>query len=337
MIKITKNSKLFIWGNSSNVISGGAEVLNMLGAKLKSLGVNCGLFNYGETEGYQQADFYKSLYNINCWSPLDIIDSEDTIVLLPDIMVEGNFRNEFYRQTSNIQYMIWWLSTGFDYKDMTVKTSRRLQFNELKALKDRSLHLCESEMSMRDLLYHGLDNRVPFQHPVNNVFYKSKSDIKKENIVFYNGLKQYNADFIEKNIIPRLPNITFRKTSYDNLLSKEDLCKEYDRAKVFIDFSYFEGREMMPREACLRDCIIFLPDTGNAGTFDDYPIPEYYKNSIYTDPDIICKKIENCVFNYENHIQDMSFMKNKFTLEPMKFEWEIRNVFAPMINESAKR
>ena len=40
MIKITDKSKLFVWGNSYGIHSGGAEVLNMFCSKMKSLGAN---------------------------------------------------------------------------------------------------------------------------------------------------------------------------------------------------------------------------------------------------------------------------------------------------------
>ena len=44
MIKITKDSRLMIWGASKEVRSGGAEILNKLAAYLKSLGVNAKIF-----------------------------------------------------------------------------------------------------------------------------------------------------------------------------------------------------------------------------------------------------------------------------------------------------
>ena len=90
---------------------------------------------------------------------------------------------------------------------------------------------------------------------------------------------------------------------------------------------------MMPREACLRDCILLLNNRGNAATFDDYPLDDYYKINMYTNPDEIAEKIRYCVYNYDNLISDMSFIKNKFMFEPMKWEWEIENIFHPMLNK----
>ena len=334
MIKITDKSRLFVWGNSYVIHSGGAEVLNMFCSKMKSLGANVAMFNYGHPDKFQQTDFYKEMYDINCAGTYELEDVEDNIIMYPELMFEGE---DFVNSSMNFkhaQIIVWWLGTGFDYADKSIKTSKRKVMDLMKRYRGRMLHLCESELAMRDLLYHGIEERCIFQHPVHSIFYNTPKFCDKTPTVFYNGLKGINKAFVEEQIIPRLPDINFETVSWSNAYkTKAEMCSLYDKSKVYIDFCEFEGREMMPREACLRDCILLLNNRGNAATFDDYPLDDYYKINMYTNPDEIAEKIRYCVYNYDNLISDMSFIKNKFMFEPMKWEWEIENIFHPMLNK----
>ena len=338
MIKITENSKIYIWAPQPFVRSGGAEVINLLAADLKRLGAEAYLWNWYQEDKYPQPDYYKALYDVNCASKQDIVDSEDTIILVPEIVLEyeenlDNFLSEY----PNAQYIFWWLSTSFLYSYSDVKTSKRLQFQKLKAFSERSLHLCESEVAFRDCFYYGHENRALFQHGVNQFFYASPKLCEKEDVVFYNAYKRGTRDYVEQDLKPLLPDVEFINVKFegkDKFKGKEEMCALFDRTKVYVDFCGFEGRELMPREACLRDCILILGAEGNASTFDDYPIPDWYKIDIYKDtPEEVCEKIKTSIAEYNTRIGDMRFFKNKCTYEPMKWEWELHNIFGPMIKK----
>ena len=338
MIKITKDSKLYIWAPEPFVRSGGAEVLNQLAADMKRLGGEAYLWNWYQETPYEQQDYYKNLYNVNCIANSDIEDSVDTIILVPEIVLEYreniiNLKNRF----TKAQFIFWWLSTSFLYSYSDVKTSKRLQFQLLKSLKSRSLNLCESEVAFRDCLYYGHENRVLFQHGVNPAFYNLPKQCEKENVVFYNAYKSGTKDYVEEVLKPLLPDVEFINVQFegkDKFKGKEEMCALFDKTKVYVDFCGFEGRELMPREACVRDCILILGSEGNAGTFDDYPIPDWYKVNVFEeDPKVICDKIKISLDEYDSRVEDMAFFKNKCLYEPMKWEWELHNIFGPMLKK----
>jgi hypothetical protein len=341
MIKITKKSKIFLWGPTPEVFSGGAEVINMLAAYLKERGVDAKMFSW-DMETYFQPEYFKSRYDVNYASWKDIENSEDTIVIIPECMIENpDNMNCFLYQYTKVQFIVWWLSTSFTYKSLSYKTSKRLIMDNLKLMKNRSLHLCESEIAMRDLLYHGVENRMLFQHGTNDIFYNYPVTSKKEPVIIYNGMKPKTKEFVTNKIIPILGNTVeiceIRPVRWGDYMSKEELCDRfYDRAMVYIDFSGFEGRELMPREACLRDCILFLGNEGNAETFDDYPIDSYYKINRFDDPHQICDKILNAINNYEDHLKNFGFFKRKCIHEPMKWEWETSQLFGTLYKTNEK-
>ena len=337
MFKLTEKSKIYIWGPTPEVFSGGAEVINMLAAYLKSKGVDAKMFSWDMPE-YYQPDFFKERYDVNCGSWSEIQNTEDTVIILPECMIENPENLDFFiNGLDKVQFLIWWLSSANVYSDRSYKTSKRLTMHDLRLLKNRSLHLCESEVTMRDLLYFGVTNRMSFQHGVNEVFFKHPVTSKKAQIVIYNAMKPKTAAFVRDKLIPMMPDVTFceiKPTHWGEYLSKEELCDRfYDKAMIYLDFSGFEGREMMPREACLRDCVLFLGNEGNAETFDDYPIDDYYKINRYDDISILCNKIRDVLNNYDSHIQNFEFFKNKCLYEPMKWEWETTQLFGKLFKK----
>ena len=181
MIKITKDSRLMIWGASKEVRSGGAEILNKLAAYLKSLGVNAKIFSWAMPV-YEQPEYYKNLYDVNCGSWEEITDDENLIILIPEVMIENPDNVNFFCSFKKTQFIIWWLSSAFDYTDMTKKNSKRLQLRQMRSIENRCLHLYENEVCARDLLYHGITTRMRLQHGVHPLFYSYPKQSKKKNI-----------------------------------------------------------------------------------------------------------------------------------------------------------
>lgn len=336
MIKLTEKSKIYIWGTSPGVFAGGAEVINMLAAHLKERGVDAKMFNW-DMEMYYQPDYFKERYDVNCASWREIQNEEDYVIILPEVMIENPSNlNWFIHGLDKVQFIIWWLGTGFMYNNLSFKTSKRKIMAGLNLMKNRSLNLCESELAMRDLLYHGLENRMSFQHGTNKVFVEHPVTSTKQRAVMYNGCKQGTPEFVER-LKPYMPDVEFlevKPTNWGEYISKEELCDRfYDKSMVYIDFSGFEGRELMPREACLRNCVVFLGNEGDAETFDDYPLDDYYKLNRYDNLEEVAAKIYDALDNYEKHLGNQWFFRNKCECEPMKWEWETTQLFGKLFKK----
>lgn len=336
MFKLTEKSKIYIWGTSPDVFSGGAEVINMLAAHLKERGVDAKMFNW-DMEMYYQPDYYKARYDVNCASWTEIRNEEDYVIILPEVMIENpNNLSWFIHGLDKVQFIIWWLSTAFMYNNLSFKTSKRKMMAGLNLMKNRSLNLCESELAMRDLLYHGLENRMIFQHGTSKVFVEHPVTSTKQRAVMYNGCKQGTPEFVER-LKPYMPDVEFlevKPTNWGEYISKEELCDRfYDKSMVYIDFSGFEGRELMPREACLRNCVVFLGNEGDAETFDDYPLDDYYKLNRYDNLEEVAAKIYDALDNYEKHLGNQWFFRNKCECEPMKWEWETTQLFGKLFKK----
>jgi hypothetical protein len=333
MFKLTEKSKIYIWGPTPEVFSGGAEVINMLAAFLKSKGINAKMFSWDMPE-YYQPDFFRERYDVNCASWTEIQNEEDYVIILPECMIENPENlNYFIHGLDKVQFIIWWLSSAPTYSDLSYKTSKRKTMAALRLMKDRTLHLCESEITMRDLSYHGITHRITFQHGTNKAFVEHHVTSTKQRAVMYNGLKPGTPEFVDR-LKPYMPDVTFlevKPANWGEYISKEELCDRfYDKSMVYIDFSGFEGRELMPREACLRNCVVFLGNEGTAETFDDYPLDDYYKLNRYDNLEEVASKIYNALDNYEKHLENQWFFRNKCECEPMKWEWVTTQLFGKL-------
>ena len=262
--------------------------------------------------------------------------------VFPDsrLYMEHPISHGYFCNFKKAQIIIWWMSSSFQYNDLTMKTSKRKMFHRLKFLEERCLHLYEGESAGRDLLYHGITNRMRFSHGVHPLFYTQKPKVEKQDIVCYNPFKPANAEFIKviKAAMPDVKFVPIGPEEGNGYMTKEELIDVYDSAKVYVDFNEFEGREMCPREAALRDCVLLLNNEGCASTFDDYPIPNWNKIEKYGEGDVdkICEKIRYCLDNYETCLQDMSLFKNKCLTEPAMWKLYVQTLFGPMIPEENK-
>ena len=144
----------------------------------------------------------------------------------------------------------------------------------------------------------------------------------KEDIILYNPKK--NGAFLESVI---------SKSSHLNWVAVKDLTADgvadlMNRSKVYVDFGFHPGKERMPREACIMKCIMIIGKDGSAQYSEDMPIPEAYRFEKNPDKiDEIISLIENCLKNYDDHIQHFTSYRTALAEEEHVFENDIKKVF----------
>lgn len=342
MIKINKNSVLYIWIPSKNVISGGAEQLNFLASVLKKFGVNAKCFNFEYNLYLERNNYYTKLYDIDGIGADDIPNEENSIILFPEYMIytahatDGDLLKFYKERFSKCQFIFWLMSTSFHDS----QKSLRMIYNDLKEFDDKgnTLFVYEQELGKRDLEYFsGIKHFLPLQHGIHEAYYNVPIDLsKKKNIILYNAFKSGTCEYVEK-LKPYLNDIEFKCISYngvDGQLFKEEMCEQYDQCKVFIDFCEFDGRELTPREAVQRNCILYVGDNGDAACFNEYPIPDYYKINKFDDPQILADKIRKSFDNYYDELNEFQIFKNKIRLDTSGFLNTILMLFKPMITKN---
>jgi hypothetical protein len=158
---------------------------------------------------------------------------------------------------------------------------------------------------------------------LNKDFLKIRTDLsKKENIVVYNPKKGFT--FTEK-IIKRAKDIQFIPLIN---MSREEVIKTLQRAKVYIDFGNHPGKDRIPREAAILGCCVITNKRGSAAFYEDVPIPDEYK---FEDRDEnipkIVDKIRDCFDNYEERYKDFEYYREVARNGTQRFIENLRKIF----------
>ena len=320
------NNKIYIWAAGPDNLRGGPEVLCLLCHTLRSLGANAKMFNLGYGKNCVPEEFRKN-YNIETCDNSEILNASSGTIVLPELLIqqeEWGLRQLLDLFKDN-NIMIWFLSTDFTG---IINTTWKNIFEILKFYKNIT-YLCESRAVWNLLEFYGVrDKKFMLQHSTHVSFRALKPLAEKKNIVLYNGYKERTRLIVENAIVPKLSgNVEVVGLLPGKRLSKEEMCELMDGAKCYVDFCGFKGREMVPREAALRNCVLLLGNEGCASYFEDYPIPSWYKISDLTDADAIVSKIEHIISNYDDCVNDMAFMKRRCAIEHELFVCEAKIVF----------
>jgi len=134
----------------------------------------------------------------------------------------------------------------------------------------------------------------------------------------YNPKKGYKftSKLIKK---ARKHNLNFKPI--ENMTRKE-VIKTLEKAKVYIDFGNHPGKDRLPREAAIMGCCIIVGTKGSAN--HDIPIPPEFK---LTDIPTIIKKIKSCLKNFkQNHAKFQNY-RNLIKKEPQKFQKDLKKIF----------
>lgn len=318
--------KVYIWGADPQNLRGGPEVLCFLCDSLIRLGVDAKMFNWGYRE-YNIPPTFSERYKVNVCSYEEVNNAHNEIIVIPELLIQNTDEhvNGFMEALKDNTVMIWYLSTGFTGLLNNIWSNI---FSITKTYHN-VIHLCESRLAWDNLSFYGItENKFMLQHGTYDIFKDKETTYEKENIVLYNGYKSSTRNFIEKKIIPiigkdvKFLGIVPEGKFYD----KAELCSIMDTCKVYLDFSRFAGRELMPRESALRNCILILGNEGCVCSYEDYPIPSYFKVNLDS-PEQICNKIKYCIENYDTVLPQMKHMKNKCLQENDNFRNQLKIIF----------
>lgn len=309
-----------------DIVTGGPESLHFLCKKLNDLGLDSRI-NYLNKTGACLNSFKK----YNCPTIEFIEDTCSNIIVIPETFIElsYNFLNtkiiifwlslEYFIHSrpykySLFRYLDYFIKPKNYFKDSKLKFNLSIYFKNISILDTIKNHthicnsyyaynFCKSLFSNVELL------RIPI-FLTNNIPEK----INKKDIVLYNPNKKPFFTFL---IILFSRNIKFVPIAN---LNQEKVYDLMTIAKIYIDFGNHPGRERMPRESALFNCIIITNMSGSAYGID-LPIPNKYKfnESIFNIISII-KFIKLCLKNYDQEIINFNKYKMSIISENLNFD-----------------
>mgnify|MGYP001474768231 CR=1 FL=1 len=347
-IKIYSDSIVYV-AAPANLATGGPELLHQLAYHLRNnLKIDAYMYYFNANDTYPVHPEYKCYHN-----PFvkEIKDDEKNILILPEVFTECKIFNNCLK----IRKCLWWLSIDNFYINilLNVKTNfflsrtvnklfkvlfrrslidinkkvmfKAKKFDLLHYIDSNWLHLVQSVYAFNHLLTKNIpkDKIFYLSDYLNEDFLKTQTDLaQKQNIIVYNPQKGFA--FTDR-ILKKAKDIKFIPIIN---MTREEVIKTLQRAKVYIDFGNHPGKDRIPREAAILGCCVITGKRGSAAFYDDVPIPEEYKFEDKKEniPAIIAK-IKDCLENYDERYNDFNNYRDVIKQEPKKFLDDLNKIF----------
>lgn len=144
----------------------------------------------------------------------------------------------------------------------------------------------------------------------------------KKNIVAYNPRKGFE---VTEQLIKLAPDIDWRPIENMTPAQVQQLLAQ---AKIYIDFGNFPGRERLPREAALSNCVVITGRRGAAANDIDINIPAEFKFDERTsNVQAVVKKIREVFYNFNAALSAQSAFRMKELNAQKNFAAQVAAVF----------
>jgi hypothetical protein len=334
---LLKNSKVYVLCPNT-IKTGGTELLHQLVYHLNRKSIEAYICYLSPTSDSNIIkEFQKYVFDFVLFS--DIVDEEKNIVIIPE---------RYTYLCDKIHYAqkaIWWLSVdnylvrtdfsftlkNYGFKHAIYFIGRKVfkveQQKEIERFSRDTNHFVQSYYAYDFLKRQGICTKFLSDY-INESFCESTQNLlKKEDIIVYNPQKGYS---VTKRIMR-----DFKKRNSKNFkwipligMTNEQVKMTLQKAKVYIDFGNFPGKDRIPREAALSYCCVITGTNGAAQFHEDFPINKKYK---FDNPLRQLKSISSiinlCIEDYENVIQDFSAYREIILSEKETFEKQIDTLF----------
>lgn len=348
-IQIDKDSIIYVVA-PANAYTGGPELLHQLVFHLRvDLKINAYMYYIPNNCPNPIHDAYKK-YGNPYVRKLD--DNKKNVLIVPEvywaILTFGKFKN--------LQKVIWWLSvnnfyTSFlhqkffeslslriinrigkgiglellDLNELALKKYKNCDLKQNIYIKQAILNLVQSEYARQHLIRKEIKNIKYLSDYLNEDFLEIKTDIsKKENIVVYNPRKGYK---FTKKIMDAGRKASIKFVPIENM-TRNEVIRLLQRAKVYIDFGNHPGKDRIPREAAILKCSVITGLRGSAKYKEDVNITFDYKfEDKKENISKVIGKIQEIFSNYEIEIEEFQGYVNQIKEEKNNFLKDLFFIF----------
>jgi hypothetical protein len=353
-VKVFADTKIYI-ACPANSVTGGPELLHQLAYHLRNdLQIHAFMYYYDFRPGKFESPVHSEYRVYELPYVLEIPKNDDNsknILIVPEIHKALKLLLNFI----NIRKGIWFLSVDNYYISKLTKRNYFIQraINKIseRIFKKRLLDFDITSQEVLSKLIQKYDYRTDpllklanfymtntyrglrwfselkplyyLSEYLNKSFLEAQTDIsKKEDIVVYNPKKGFS---FTKKIISSAKDIKFIPLIN---MTRDEVIKTLQRAKVYIDFGNHPGKDRIPREAAILGCCVITGKRGSAAFFEDVPIPDEYKfeDKEESIPKII-EKIKDCFKNFEERYKDFEYYRKVIRNEPQKFIEDLKRIF----------
>ncbi|MBE8950694.1 MAG: hypothetical protein SR3Q1_08885 [Quinella sp. 3Q1] len=325
-MKLYPDSKVYIFC-PAQVQTGGPESLHQLASKLISLGVET-YMSYSEPLNNEPEPVHAAYKKYHVPYTYLMTDDSKNVIIAAETITANLYG------AKKIRRVLWWMSVD-NYLGNVISIMEQQRKNPLakplpkyftfdKADKDIE-HWGQSEYVRQFLRLNGISKVASVETHMSQTFLSRATHIDltlKENFVAYNPKKGFE---ITRQLIDTAPEIDWQPIENMTPAQVQELLA---RAKVYIDFGEFPGRERLPREAILSGCVVIIGKRGAAANDMDYNIPAEFKFDLETSTTRqVIEKICAVFENFPEAYAKQKAFRDKERNAQKNFEAQIINVF----------
>lgn len=296
------------------LVTGGPEALHQLCQALIQLNIDASMYYINELYYEDINEYYifnhdkdvQLLYtdeypNVKYIMYNEIIDAPDSIFIIPEIF-HCELIQKYYPRSKKY---LWWLSydhckmsnINCSYINMHLFQSKYAHDKVINFIKTKNLFLSDYTKQVF----------------VNN--YISKCSYIKNNKIAINHQKDIYTETL--CIKYKIPYVLLKNMSCKEII---DTLKE---CKIYIDNGYHPGKDRIPREAALMNCIIITNTKGSANNEVDIPIQE--KVNIDNEKELV-ELIFDIFNNYDKYYIKQQNYRDNILNEKNIFYNEVINI-----------
>lgn len=259
-------------------------------------------------------------YDKYCPVPAESVAlAPDHLVVLPEVLAH------LHRDYAPAQAAVWWLSVdnAFHERAALRDAGVRAALFANRALR----HWAPTFYAREFLRRQGVPEIAMLSDHVDDQFTTWRpAGPGPDPVVAYNPRK---GGALAEAFFARHPDLTPRPITG---LNRRGVWEAFRRARVYVDFSHFPGREFMPREAAASGAVIFVRNVGAAQHYDDYPLPDAYR---FTDAALedgsLHARVAAAIAEPETHWEVQASLRQNVRWEVETFEKQTDRLFETLL------
>jgi hypothetical protein len=306
----------------TGVATGGTELLQQLCYTLNQQNIEAKMYYIGEYKGSPVQTKFEQYYH----NPyvMEVENTREHSLVVPEVYYTFLFKNRtlYNRMTK----YFWWLSVD-NYVcpyDMSLRAKMRDQILK-RTVFNKGIHLVQSEYArlfVENRYSPKKENVRYLSDYLNRDYFQQAANLPKKDVILYNPKKGYEYTSQLKEYITEYQWIPLCN------LSNAEMRALLTTSKVYVDFGNHPGKDRIPREACISGCCIITGKRGSANNPIDIPISDEFKFEDSVESfGAICKKITQCMLNYENETQKFEAYRERTRQEETAFKLDVQAVF----------
>lgn len=252
---------------------------------------------------------YKICYNLHI----------DDVIIFTETMLD--YSTTFYNMGFKNRVFLWLSWNNAPLADLT-------KFNNIINLLN-SIHIFQSKHAETEARRLNFIGSLVSDYTIYDENQLNQNYNKTNDICFLEG-KAPGTDELIQDLRNNFSIIPIKNMTQSQVI---DTLK---KSKFFIDFGSHPGKDRIPREAALHECIPLVHNIGAAKYYEDVTIPDYLKIDSFTlsNSTLLCKKINRIKSNINQTLNDIEPYIHKIKEEREIFYNEVRNLLSNIYNKS---